>query len=133
MSYHFAPILETFDRHIIFFLEYIVLLLGVVLTTSVQAGVFLQAPRSPPPHPSPGVDRANTTRKTAIKPGGLEEEKNSSNFFLLPVYPGRITYTFNGFFSASIAKFEVRQVNTKIHVDLIIPYIYAQRMELLKN
>jgi hypothetical protein len=86
----------------------------VVLTTSVQAGVFLQAPRSPPPHPWPGVDRANTTRRTAIKPEGLEEEKIVQHI-LLPVHPGRIIYDFNGFFFASIAKFEVRQVNTKIY------------------
>jgi hypothetical protein len=77
-------ILETFSGHINF-LGYSILLqqqfLDVVLTTSVQAGVFLQAPRSPPPHPWPGVDRANTTRRTAIKPGGLEEENISSTFF----------------------------------------------------
>jgi hypothetical protein len=37
----------------------------------------------PPPQPWPGVDRASTITRTAIKPGGIENSFKILNFFCI--------------------------------------------------
>jgi hypothetical protein len=51
------------------------------LTTALLAGV-LRHVLDPPPQPWPGVDRASTITRTAIKPGGIENSFKMLDFFL---------------------------------------------------
>jgi hypothetical protein len=52
-----------------------------LLTTALLAGV-LRHVLDPPPQPWPGVDRASTITRTAIKPGGIENSLKILNFFM---------------------------------------------------
>ncbi len=52
------------------------------LTTALLAGV-LRHVLDPPPQPWPGVDRASTMTRTAIKPGGIENSFKILNLFTM--------------------------------------------------